>query len=70
MAKHNDSLWFARRYLSHNGDCKMNSNYLIIVIGVVYFGIGITQLFKGSVPNFIIYTGYAFSNIGLFMLAK
>jgi len=48
----------------------MNSNYLIIIIGVVYFGIGITQLFKGSIPNFIIYTGYAFSNIGLFMLAK
>jgi hypothetical protein len=45
-------------------------NYLIIIIGFVYFCIGITQLMKGSVPNFIIYTGYAFSNIGLYMLAK
>ena len=45
-------------------------NYLIIVIGLVYFAIGVTQLMKGSVPNFIIYTGYAFSNIGLFMMAK
>lgn len=45
-------------------------NYLIIIIGIVYFAIGITQLMKGSVPNFIIYTGYAFSNIGLFMMAK
>ena len=45
-------------------------NYLIIIVGFVYFAIGIAQLMKGSVPNFIIYTGYAFSNIGLFMMAK
>lgn len=44
--------------------------YLIIVIGFVYFGIGIDQYFKGSLPNAIIYSGYAFSNVGLFLLAK
>lgn len=44
--------------------------YLIIAIGVVYLLIGIDQLRKGSVGNFVIYAGYAFSNIGLFMMAK
>jgi hypothetical protein len=44
--------------------------YLIIVIGLVYFGIGLDQYFKGSMPNLIVYTGYAFSNIGLYLLAK
>ncbi len=68
MAKNHGKLWFAGRYLSPLGIEKMN--YLIIIIGIVYFAIGVTQLMKGSVPNFIIYTGYAFSNIGLFMMAK
>jgi hypothetical protein len=44
--------------------------YLIIVIGLVYFGIGLDQYFKGSLPNLIVYSGYAFSNIGLFLMAK
>lgn len=48
----------------------MEPKYLIILIGLVYFGIGIDQWFKGSPANFIVYTGYAFSNIGLFLLAK
>jgi hypothetical protein len=44
--------------------------YLIIIIGLVYFAIGLDQYFKGSLPNLIVYTGYAFSNIGLYLLAK
>jgi hypothetical protein len=48
----------------------MEAKWLIIVIGLVYFGIGVDQFFKGSVANLIVYTGYGFSNIGLFMLAK
>ena len=68
MAENHATIRASRRHLSHSGLEKMN--YLIIVIGMVYFAIGITQLMKGSVPNFIIYTGYAFSNIGLFMMAK
>ena len=51
----------------------MNSNmekYLIIGVAIVYAFIAIGQLFKGSVPNAIVWSGYAFSNIGLYMLAK
>lgn len=44
--------------------------YLIILVGLVYLGIGIDQYFKGSPANAIVYAGYAFSNAGLFLLAK
>ena len=48
----------------------MEAKWLILVIGLVYLGIGIEQFTKGSTPNLIVYSGYAFSNIGLYMLAK
>ena len=48
----------------------MEAKWLILVIGLVYLGIGIEQITKGSLPNLIVYSGYAFSNIGLYMLAK
>lgn len=43
---------------------------LIIVTGIIYATIAIDQAIKGSIPNVIVFAGYAFSNIGLYMLAK
>jgi hypothetical protein len=46
------------------------SSWLIIVTGLIYAYIGIEQAFKGNMPMAVVYTGYAFSNIGLYLLAK
>ena len=48
----------------------MDSKYLIILVAVLYLIVAVEQLYKGSIPNAIIWSGYAFSNIGLYMLAK
>lgn len=45
-------------------------NYLILVVGFIYACIGIDQYLKGEHWQLMIYLGYAFSNIGLFMLSK
>jgi len=45
------------------------SSWLIIVTGLIYTYIGIEQAFKGNVPMAVVYSGYAFSNIGLYILA-
>jgi hypothetical protein len=46
------------------------SSWLIIVTGAIYLYIGIEQGVKGNLPMAVVYTGYAFSNIGLYLLAK
>jgi hypothetical protein len=46
------------------------SPFLVIVVGLIYTGIAIEQFYKGSLPLGIMYAGYAFSNIGLYMVAK
>jgi hypothetical protein len=43
---------------------------LIILVGLIYGYIAIDQACKQSLANTIVYAGYAFSNIGLWMLAK
>jgi hypothetical protein len=48
----------------------MEMRYLIAFVGLIYLAVGLDQLRKGSIPNAIIYTGYAFSNVGLFILTK
>jgi len=45
------------------------SSWLIILTGLIYTYIGIEQGFKGNVPMAVVYSGYAFSNIGLYVLA-
>jgi hypothetical protein len=45
------------------------SAWLIIVTGLIYAYIGIEQAFKGNVPMAVVYSGYAFSNVGLYILA-
>ncbi len=46
----------------------MSAN-LIILTGVIYAYIAIEQIFKGNLGMFICYLGYAFANIGLYLLA-
>jgi len=46
------------------------SSWLIILTGAIYFYISIEQGFKGNVPMAVVYGGYGFSNIGLFILAS
>jgi len=46
------------------------SSWLIIVTGLIYAYIGIEQAFKGNMPMAVVYTGYAFSNVGLYLMAR
>jgi hypothetical protein len=38
--------------------------------GVGYICVGLLQLKKGSIPNFMIWTGYAFAQTGLWLTLK
>jgi hypothetical protein len=46
------------------------SSWLIIVTGLIYAYIGLEQALKGNMPMAVVYTGYAFSNVGLYIMAK
>ena len=46
------------------------SAWLIIVTGLIYAYIGCEQALKGNMPMAVVYTGYAFSNVGLYILAS
>ena len=46
------------------------SSWLIIVTGVIYSYIAAEQAFKGNMGMAICYAGYAFGNVGLYMMAK
>lgn len=46
------------------------SGTLIFVTGVMYAYVAVDQFRKGNSGMGIAYLGYAFSNIGLFMLAR
>jgi hypothetical protein len=43
---------------------------LIVFVGLVYSYIAVEQIYKGNVGAGLMYAGYAFSNIGLFMLVR
>ena len=43
---------------------------LIILTGLIYAYVALEQAVKGNSSMTIVYAGYAFSNIGLFMLAR
>ena len=46
------------------------SAWLIALTGLVYFYVSLEQLYKGNTGMFIAYLGYAFSNVGLYLLAS
>ena len=51
-----------------NGDQKMSS-WLIILTALIYAYISLDQFIKSNPGMGIAYAGYAFSNIGLYILA-
>lgn len=46
------------------------SKFLIIITGLIYLYVGIEQLYKGNSGMTLAYMGYAFSNLGLYILAE
>jgi|TARA_R110000822_G_C15023811_1_gene463437 hypothetical protein len=46
------------------------SAWLIILTGAIYAYIAAEQLMKGNPSMAVVYAGYAFSNVGLYLLAK
>jgi len=46
------------------------SGWLIALTGLIYLYVAIEQLTKGNTAMFIAYVGYAFANIGLYMMAS
>lgn len=46
------------------------SAWLILLTGVIYAYVAIEQGVKGNMGMLIAYAGYAFSNIGLYLLAS
>jgi hypothetical protein len=45
------------------------SALLIIVTGLIYAYIAAEQGFKGNMPMAGVYAGYAFANVGLYIIA-
>ena len=46
------------------------SGWLIALTGCIYLYVSLEQLYKGNPGMGIAYLGYAFSNIGLYLLAS
>lgn len=46
------------------------SAWLIALTGLIYAGVAVEQYLKGNMPLAVVYIGYAFSNIGLYVIAK
>lgn len=43
------------------------SHYIVSTVGIGYCVVGIQQFMKGNIGTGIMWVGYAFSQIGLFM---
>ena len=46
------------------------SKWLIAITGLIYAYVAIEQYWKGNTNMTIVYTGYAFANIGLYLMAE
>jgi hypothetical protein len=46
------------------------SAWLIALSGCIYLYVALEQAHKGNIGMFITYIGYAFANIGLYLLAS
>lgn len=42
--------------------------YLIVAVGLIYFAVSVEQFLKGNAALGYMYFGYAFANIGAYML--
>lgn len=46
------------------------SGPLIVITGLIYAYIAIEQAIRGNASMAVVYTGYAFANVGLWMAAR
>jgi hypothetical protein len=46
------------------------SAWLIIATGLAYAFVSLEQFYKGNPQMGIVYAGYAFSNVGLYLMAR
>lgn len=46
------------------------SGWLIALCGCIYAGVALDQALRGNWAMVVVYSGYSFSNIGLYVLAK
>ena len=46
------------------------SAWLIALTGLIYAAVAVEQAFKGNVSMAVVYSGYSFSNVGLYLLAR
>jgi hypothetical protein len=46
------------------------SGWLIIIVGLLYAAVAIEQVWKGHLGMAIVYGGYAFSNVGLWLITR
>lgn len=46
------------------------SSWLIVATGLAYAYVALEQGMKGNISMTVVYSGYAFSNIGLYLMAK
>lgn len=46
------------------------SAWLIAFVGVIYGWIAVENFFKGNLALCVVFAGYAFSNVGLYLLAN
>lgn len=49
---------------------KEMSSWLIVATGLAYAYVALEQGMKGNISMTVVYAGYAFSNIGLYLMAK
>ena len=46
------------------------SGWLVAAVGIVYSFVAVDQIFKDNLPMGIMWGGYAFAQIGLWMMTK
>jgi len=46
------------------------SAWLIVAVGVAYAVVAAEQITKGNIYMAIVYAGYSFSNVGLYMMTR
>ena len=44
--------------------------YIVMATGLGYLVVGLAQYFKGSMPNAMIWIGYSFAQVGLWLNLK
>jgi len=58
------------RHATRAAGATVMSGTLIAITGAIYLYVAIEQILKGNSPMGIAYLGYAFSNVGLYLLTR